>query len=193
MNTTDGSTPSLDHLGVGKTDDSHWVCCRFFSLALCDDAPKGVHIRCDLSRTTVRERDRLREKGVKKSSHIADNGVHRNRPRSRHISSGKRSGNESGSRDGSAVALQLHRITRKDGRVDSVGLARLRHLMGLGHWWLLSVWYPGRRHPLRLWMQPQFCLVSDSACYSACVIPGDSWRLICAQHRPGMAIRSKIP
>jgi hypothetical protein len=44
-----------------------------------------------------------------------------------------RLGNENGIRDGSAVALRLHMITRKDGRVNSVGLARLRHVMGLGH------------------------------------------------------------
>src|SRR5262245_28632021 len=111
----------------------------------------------------MREGSITRKRWMKKSSTIADNAVHRNRPRSGPISSGKRSG--SGSRAGSADALQLHMVTCKDGRVDFVGLVRLRHVMGLGHLWLLSVWYPGGRHPLLLWMQPQFCLVSDSACY----------------------------
>jgi hypothetical protein len=102
---------------------------------------------------------------MKKSSIIADNGVHRNRPRNGRISSGNRSGNDSGIRDGSADALHLHRVTWKDGRVDSVGLARLQHVMGLGRLRLLSVWYPGGKHPLMLWMQPQFCSLSAPASY----------------------------
>jgi hypothetical protein len=75
----------------------------------------------------------MKKRWMKKSSKTADSGVHRNRPKSGHISSGKRSGNESEIHDGSADALQLHMVTRKDGRVNSVGLARLRHVMGLGH------------------------------------------------------------
>ena len=42
---------------------------------------------------------------MKKSSTIADNAVHRNRPRSGRISSGNRSGNDSEIRDGNADAL----------------------------------------------------------------------------------------
>ena len=47
----------------------------------------------------------------------------RNRRRSELINSGSGNGNEGGLLDGSADALQLHTVTRKDYRVDSVGLA----------------------------------------------------------------------
>src|SRR5262245_8619013 len=50
---------------------------------------------------------------MKKSRNTADNAVHRNRPRSEHISSGKRSENGSGIHDGSADALQLHMAPEK--------------------------------------------------------------------------------
>ena len=45
------------------------------------------------------------------------------------------------------------------------GTDSLHHVMGLVHWWLLSVWYQGEMHPLILWMQPRFCSVSAPACY----------------------------
>src|SRR6266699_6802920 len=91
-----------------------------------------------------------RPRWMKKSNNIADNAVHRNRPRSGRISSGNRSGNDSEIRDGSADALHLPMVTRKDGRVDAVGLARLQHVMGPGHLRMLSVLYPGGRHPMML-------------------------------------------
>lgn len=60
---------------------------------------------------------------MKKSSNTATKGVPRNRHRRERINSGNRSGNEGGSLDGSADTLQLHTVTRKDCRVNSVRLA----------------------------------------------------------------------
>ena len=51
---------------------------------------------------------------------------------------------------GALTRSHLHMVTRKDGRVDAVGLARLQHVMGPGHLRLLSVSHPGGRHPLML-------------------------------------------
>ena len=45
------------------------------------------------------------------------------------------------------------------------GAGSLQHVMGLVHWWLLSVWYQGGIHLLRLWMRPRFCSVSAPVCY----------------------------
>ena len=64
-----------------------------------------------------------RQRWLKKSSNTATKGVPRNRHRREHIHSGNRSGNEGGSLDRSADALQRHTVTRKDCRVNSVGLA----------------------------------------------------------------------
>jgi hypothetical protein len=57
---------------------------------------------------------------MKKSNNTATKGMPRNRHRSERINSGSR--NEGGSLDGSADALQLHTVTRKYYRVDSMGL-----------------------------------------------------------------------
>gem|GEM_PF-3046497 len=59
---------------------------------------------------------------MKKSNNTVTKGMPRNRHRSERINSGSRSGNEDGSLDGSADALQLHMVTRKYCRVDSMGL-----------------------------------------------------------------------
>ena len=58
-----------------------------------------------------------RKRWMKKSNNTATKGVPRNRHRHERINSGDRSGNEGGSLDGSADALQLHTVTRKDCRV----------------------------------------------------------------------------
>ncbi len=112
--------------------------------------PRWTHTMRFLKDNRTGEESITRKRWMKKSSNIADNAVPRNRPRSGRISSGNRSGNDSEIRDGSADALHLPMVTRKDGRVDAVGLARLQHVMGPGHLRLLSVSYPGGRHPLML-------------------------------------------
>ena len=60
---------------------------------------------------------------MKKSNNTATKGMPRNRHRSGRINNGSRSRNEGRSLDGSADALQLHTVTRKYCRVDSMGLA----------------------------------------------------------------------
>ena len=65
----------------------------------------------------------MRKRWMKKSNNTATKGVPRNRRRSGRISSGNRSENESGLLDGSADALHLHTVPRKDCRVNSVRLA----------------------------------------------------------------------
>src|SRR6266581_2578567 len=107
----------------------------------------GTHTMRPIKDNRTGEASITRKRWIKQSSNTADNAVLRNGNRSRRISSGNRSGNDSGIRDGSADTLQLHMSIRNDGRGDSVGLARPQHVMGPGHLWLLSVWYPGGRHP----------------------------------------------
>jgi hypothetical protein len=77
----------------------------------------------------------------------------------------RRGGNESGSLDGSADALQLLYGYPERLACGFCGTGSLQHIMELVHWWLLSVWYQGEIHPLRLWMQPRFCSVPAPACY----------------------------
>jgi hypothetical protein len=48
---------------------------------------------------------------IKKKSHIADNGVHKNAHKSRYCSGENRSGNAHGIRDASPDALQWHTVT----------------------------------------------------------------------------------
>jgi hypothetical protein len=60
---------------------------------------------------------------MKTSNNTTTKGVLRNRNRRERINSGNRSGHEGRVLDRRADAPQLHTVTQKDYRVDSVGLA----------------------------------------------------------------------
>jgi hypothetical protein len=125
-----------------------------------------------MSKTSI-----AKKRWMRKNSPIAENGVHKNANKSGYGSSRAGAGTRTASMMGALTLSSSIRLPEKMA-VCSVGLPRLPPVMGLGHLWLLRVWYQGWLSPLRLSPGPRLYVVSAPACYSVHVIPDDSWRLI---------------